>query len=242
VHGLLREHERQAWQNLIRVLSHEINNSLSPIASLANTLKTQATKQNLNSMYADNLSIISKRASSLKNFIGSYRQISFLPEPQKVSTNLVHIMKQLQPLFPHRKLEFNNSFNSELFIDIVQIEQVMINLIKNADEAMKIIEINHHQKSSPSFTDENTNKNNSSVITIAIYAKQHNAVIKITDQGTGIRNSDNLFTPFYSTKKQGSGIGLLLSRQIIEAHGGSISMLNRDNAQGCIVKVELPMS
>jgi PAS domain S-box-containing protein len=242
VHGLLREHERQAWQNLIRVLSHEINNSLSPIASIASTLKIQATKQNLDSMYADNLSIISKRASSLKNFIGSYRQISFLPEPQKVSTNLAHIMNQLQPLFPHRKLEFNHSFNRELFIDIVQIEQVMINLIKNADEAMKIVEINNYQKPSSSFTGDSINKNNSSVITIDIYVKQHNVVIKITDQGTGIRNSENLFTPFYSTKKQGSGIGLLFSRQIIEAHGGSISMLNRDNVQGCVVKVNLPIS
>lgn len=228
VHGLLRAHERQAWQNLIRVLSHEINNSLSPIASLASTLKTQAIKQQLAPMYSDNLTIISQRSNRLKSFIDSYRQLSSLPEPTTSNVDLSEVINAIPPLFPKRNIVINSGTNVQIFADIAQIEQVLINLVKNADEAISAVEAEAHCSQEKS-------------ITVSVSAQNQQAVISIVDQGTGIKNSDNLFTPFYSTKKQGSGIGLVLSRQIIEAHGGFLIVKNREKELGCAVEIRLPL-
>lgn len=247
VQGLLREHERQAWQNLIRVLSHEINNSLSPIASLANTLKSQANKHQLDDIYADNLDIISQRAERLRSFIDSYRQVSFLPKPQLKLTNITQLISDIKPLFPNREIQITSDLSKELLIDKGQIEQVMINLLKNADESMTL-------KVSNEKSTEQSDINESQGIDVKILKQGNNVMIKITDQGIGLKNTENLFTPFYSTKKQGSGIGLLLSRQIIEAHDGYLSIFNREdvkqganqsgkqeeNQQGCVVEILLP--
>lgn len=224
VHGLLRENERQAWQNLIRVISHEINNSLTPIASLANTLKSQAQKQVLPSVYGDNLNIISARANSLKDFINSYRQLSVLPEPQKSSTDISVLIYKVTGLFPEVIFNISHQIEKELSLDPVQFEQVLINLIKNAHEATL-----------------SKNANTKTNIDIHTFQEGDSTIITIKDKGRGLHNSKNLFTPFYSTKKQGSGIGLLLSRQIIEAHGGYLSINNRQDIQGCKVEISLPL-
>jgi len=222
VNNLLREHERQAWQNLIRVLSHEINNSLAPIASLSGTLKTLTNKQTLEPIFAENLidslSIIEERASSLRIFVDSYRKLSHLPEPKKVSCNLNVLLKKMVALFPSRTIRVNEE-DITITIDPIQIEQVLINLIKNADEAMA---------------------NKEGEIKLSLSRKNNVVIIEVIDQGCGVSNEQNLFTPFYTTKKQGSGIGLVLCRQIIEAHQGYLSIVNRDDCSGCIAKVELP--
>jgi nitrogen fixation/metabolism regulation signal transduction histidine kinase len=222
VNVLLRDHERQAWQNLIRVLSHEINNSLAPIASLANTLQTLSTKQALTSKFSQHLSeglgIITERAQSLKTFINSYRQLTHLPEPKKVEINLQAMFDKITPLFNQRNIVVECKPQFMAHVDPVQFEQVLINLIKNADEAMN---------------DELAN------IVVKVSIDSDSTIIEIIDSGVGIKNTDNLFTPFYTTKKQGSGIGLVLCREIIEAHQGSLSLENRIDQQGCIVKIEL---
>jgi len=224
VNVLLRDHERQAWQNLIRVLSHEINNSLAPIASLANTLQTLASKQELSTSFSQNLSeglaIITERAQSLKTFINSYRQLTYLPEPKKVEINLQALFDKIIPLFNQRNIIVNCQNQLMVYVDPVQYEQVLINLLKNADESM---------------TDKSMD------ILIKATTTGTVAVVEIIDNGVGIQNTDNLFTPFYTTKKQGSGIGLVLCRQIIEAHQGDLSLENRSVQQGCIVKIELPV-
>lgn len=224
VNVLLRDHERQAWQNLIRVLSHEINNSLAPISSLANTLQTLANKQVLEPKFSQNLAegleIITERAQSLKSFINSYRQLTHLPEPNKVEINLKTLFDKIIPLFSQRKILADCPPQLMIFVDQVQFEQVIINLLKNADEAM--------------------NDKNMSIL-VKVSTGIDSTVVKIIDDGVGIKNTDNLFTPFYTTKKQGSGIGLVLCRQIIEAHQGDLALENRSDQQGCIVKIELPI-
>lgn len=223
VHGLLREHERQAWQNLIRVLSHEINNSLAPIASLANTLKAQAEKQKLDDIFSDNLAIISGRAKSLRSFIDSYRQLSFLPPPQKQATDLNELLNKIPPLFTQREFYITNNFTGSVWVDPVQLEHVLINIVKNAYEAM--LDLDNLEQG----------------IQIKVTPQSQHLTIEVIDSGVGLQNTENLFTPFYSTKKEGSGIGLLLSRQIIEAHGGYISIDNRQDASGCKVTIVLPL-
>ncbi len=224
VNVLLREHELQAWQNLVRVLSHEINNSLAPIASLANTLQTISRKQALTANFSQNLSesldIIAERADSLKIFINSYRQLTHLPEPKKVEINLHALFDKITPLFNQREIVIDCQRQIVVFVDPVQFEQVLINLLKNADEAM---------------VDE------SKSILITVETAVDLILVKILDRGIGLKNTDNLFTPFYTTKKQGSGIGLVLCRQIIEAHLGDLSLNNRRDQQGCIVKIKLPL-
>jgi len=225
VNVLLRDHERKAWQNLIRVLSHEINNSLAPIASLANTLQTLATKQELPSNFSQHLSegleIITERAQSLKTFINSYRQLTHLPEAKKVEIDLLALLNKITPLFNQRNIVVDCQSQLMAHVDPVQFEQVLINLLKNADEAM-------FDKSAAVF--------------VRVAADIDGIIIEIMDSGVGIKNSDNLFTPFYTTKKQGSGIGLVLCREIIEAHQGGLSLENRSDQQGCIVKIALPMN
>lgn len=223
VHHLLREHERQAWKNLIRVLSHEINNSLAPISSLSNTLQGLSKKQGLPDDFSEilisSLAIISERANSLTLFVDSYRQLNHLPKPQKQPIDIEPLFNKIIPLFIDRVIKMENDLIQPLLIDEVQFEQVLINLIKNADEA----------------TDDKTQP-----IMIKAYSKQALTYIDIIDQGIGIQNIDNIFTPFYTTKKQGSGIGLVLCRQIIEAHQGHLSINNNENSRGCIVKIMLP--
>jgi nitrogen fixation/metabolism regulation signal transduction histidine kinase len=224
VNNLLREHERQAWQNLIRVLSHEINNSLAPIASLSSTLKTISTKQKLDTVFSENLlgslDIITERAKSLTKFVESYRRLSHLPEPQKVSCNLLQLINKVVLLFPQRTINVHCNDEIMVLLDPVQIEQVLINLIKNADEAMVNIQEG---------------------IDVFITSNKHKVVLELRDLGHGIKSRENLFTPFYTTKKQGSGIGLVLSRQIIEAHQGYLTLSNREDCRGCEVKIELPL-
>jgi len=223
VQMLLREHERQAWQNLIRVLSHEINNSLAPIASFATTLQGLARKEELAPDFAENLhhglGVVSERAKRLKEFIDSYRRLSHLPEPKKEKVDLKELVAQLVPLLSQREICQEITLDQSILLDPVQMEQVLINLFKNADEAMA---------------------NKAGAIVFRAYQESDTVVIEVVDSGTGIQKSDNLFTPFYTTKKHGSGIGLVLSRQIIEAHQGYLDIENRIDAQGVVVKIVLP--
>ncbi|NMP30689.1 PAS domain-containing protein [Thalassotalea sp. M1531] len=221
VNLLLREQERQAWQDLIRVLSHEINNSLSPIGSLANTLQTFTKKiedKELSDNFNEGLTVISERATSLSQFIQSYRQLTHLPAPKKTPTNIGLLLAKLPILFK-RQVTITCSDDLTANIDPVQIEQVLINLLKNADEA----------------SGSNLDKS----IEIIVSSGLNDLHIQVIDQGVGLSNSKNLFTPFYTTKKQGSGIGLVLSRQIVEAHQGQLTLQDRKDGSGCIATIQL---
>jgi len=225
VSDILRSEERNAWQSLVRVLSHEINNSLSPINSISQTLKRfldkdeniQDHKENL----LEGLNIIAQRSNNLKEFVNSYKQISRLPEPKKQTTSLNMLIEKVTLLFHQTSIKVTTIEDVALYIDPVQLEQVFINLIKNANEAMQAAEIKGE-------------------ITINWQVKNDRVIMTIRDQGIGISNDANIFVPFYTTKKQGSGIGLVLCRQILEVHEGELSLTNRASKQGCKVTIKLP--
>jgi len=226
VSRLLRIEERNAWQSLVRVISHEINNSLAPIASISETLKRMMSKQQNIEMHKDNLvdglSIIAQRANNLTNFVNSYKQIAHLPEPKKRQTNIHELINKIIPLYQSNHINIQPSEKVSLLIDPVQIEQVLINLIKNAVESVN-----------------STNKNGK--IEVSWNLNKDRFQLMIGDQGAGISNESNLFVPFYTTKKQGSGIGLVLCRQILEVHDGKLSLKNKTNETGCIATIDLPL-
>lgn len=225
VRMLLRSEERKAWQDLVRVISHEINNSLSPIASISQTLKRMIERDTpsveIGKDLREGLSIISERAMGLGQFVDSYKQLAKLPEPQTQSISIRLLVEKIAALFSQRQIVIETEIDFVLEIDPVQFEQVLINLVKNSVEAT-------------TFT------NPGSAIKIRWAVTRQHFKLDICDHGSGISNPDNLFVPFYSTKKQGSGIGLVLCRQIVEAHNGRLSLSNQDSG-GCCASIELPI-
>lgn len=228
IRTLLRSEERKAWQDLVRVISHEINNSLSPIASISQTLKRIIERDPQSAAVTDDLreglNIISERAIGLGQFVDSYKQLAKLPEPQTQPLAIRSLVETIIALFNPTPIEIETETDCILQLDPVQFEQVLINLLKNAIEATAL--------ANP--------KSPGSTIKIRWSVSRQFFKLDICDQGSGISNPDNLFVPFYSTKKQGSGIGLVLCRQIIEAHNGRLTLSNQ-NAGGCCASIELPL-
>jgi nitrogen fixation/metabolism regulation signal transduction histidine kinase len=226
---LLLEKERKSWQSLLRVLSHEMNNSLTPISSISQSM-TQKLKNEDNELNRDSLltgvEIINERASSLSSFIGSYSQLSHLPDPNKSVFNLQPFIQNCAALFTDLELIFVEqgiSFeNLQINVDKAQFEQVFINLFKNAQEAM-----------------QSSKNNTENVIEIFCNEDKKYLHIHICDSGTGIANEDNLFVPFYSTKAQGNGIGLTLCKQILFNHGGLLTLTNKRTAPGAEAVVSI---
>jgi nitrogen fixation/metabolism regulation signal transduction histidine kinase len=212
---LLMEKERSAWQSLLRVLSHEMNNSLAPIAAISETIlhKLQKSDAELDrDSLLDGVNIINERADSLSAFIASYSQLSHLPKPNYITFNISVLLEGIALLFPLLTVNIAKSCHTAIVADKNQIEQVLINLFKNALDAMNACE--------------------EKVLSLACADEGKWQKIIITDQGTGIANFDNLFVPFYTTKKQGSGIGLALCRQIMFNHNGMIKLQNCVNSSG----------
>ncbi|KGJ90534.1 hypothetical protein ND16A_1930 [Thalassotalea sp. ND16A] len=249
IQNLLREEERQAWQKLLRVLSHEINNSLAPIASISETLTrllandsaladstladrtltgrtlTDRTLTESNAeLVADlqeGLLVITERANSLNIFLQRYQQLSRLPVPDKSLFALQPLLSSMALLFEQDNIQFNGE-PFDIYADESQLQQVLVNLIKNAQQAMVDVP--------------------DGIIAVSWQHKADAIEIKITDEGSGINNVDNLFVPFYTTKTDGSGIGLVLSRQIISNHGGDLTISNRVDKIGAIATIYLPFS
>lgn len=220
VQWLLIDKERDSWQRLHRVLSHEVNNSLTPITSISATLLKLVTKPEVSMINLEQgLNVIHSRSASLNTFISNFQRISKLPPPTKVPFCLTELIQKCVLLFPHTQIDIVNPEVHHVFADPQQLEQVLVNLLKNAKEAMA----------------QTTGK-----ITVAIQTSDKYTSIHITDEGTGIINTDNLFIPFFSTKSKGSGIGLVFSRQILFNHLGDLQIKNRKDRKGTIATVSLP--
>ena len=224
---LLIEKERKAWQSILRVLSHEMNNSLTPIVSISQAIKKKLLDDNkaLNrSSLSDGIDIIKERADSLGAFINSYSQLSHLPLPNKSKFELNVLVTQQAKLFDDCDIQLfgETPLDTLISADKNQIEQVIINIFKNAREAMI------------QLTDKTFE------ISYLIEGDYLQLIIK--DQGTGIANVDNLFVPFYSTKTQGNGIGLTLCRQIMFNHDGLFTLANRENIKGAQAIISLPLN
>jgi len=227
IQNILREEERLAWQRLLRVLSHEINNSLAPIASISETLSkllannetSPAVDDELTLDLQEGLAVITERSNSLNSFIQSYQQLARLPAPSKTLFDLELLMKSIASLFDDANIELDER-PLTVYADENQLQQVLVNLIKNAQQAMQ--------------------NNPAGKIILSCQQIGSRIEIQVVDQGMGINNPDNLFVPFYTTKENGSGIGLVLSRQIIHNHGGDLSISNRLDDIGAKATVYLP--
>jgi nitrogen fixation/metabolism regulation signal transduction histidine kinase len=225
---VLSEQEIKAWQRLIRVVAHEVNNSLTPIMSLCQTLSSILGKQVAKSdvPYQDDLQeglgVINERARNLKNFISDYARIAHLPDAQKKRFDLLALIARILTIYKEDHIELVTEQTAvPVFGDQTQIEQVLINLIKNAIEA---------------------NADKTKTVVIQVGCSATTCRIDISDQGSGISNQANLFVPFYTTKPQGAGIGLALARRIVAAHNGDLQLQNRDDASGAVATLTLPLN
>ena len=235
----LREEERRAWQRLIRVLGHELNNSLAPIKSIAGSLHARLTGSGIRSEeqqdFQRGLSIIESRAASLNRFLQGYRQLSQMPPPALRKCSIASIAKRVAALETRVPVAVIPSPEIDFLADPDQLKQMLINLIRNAaDAVLQVQDVERHSNGSKSSdTDQQ--------IVFSWKSTTDDVIISIQDNGPGLMNPANAFVPFYTTKPAGSGIGLVLSRQIAEAHGGSLELENRTDRQGCLVRIILPM-
>ncbi|MFT4114963.1 sensor histidine kinase [Silvibacterium sp.] len=233
VSAALREEERQAWQRLIRVLGHEISNSLTPIKSIAGSLRSRLPRPEAAAVPPDfdrGLSVIEGRAESLHRFVQAYRQLAQLPAPAMRRVAVWPLLERTVRLETRVEVYLEPSAEIlalEVSADPDQMEQLLINLIRNAVEAAQTAAEETRTEVIPEVT---------------VRAKLHprQLAILIDDNGPGLTNPSNLFVPFYTTKKSGSGVGLALARQIAEGHGGTIELRNRE-PHGCRAELRIPL-
>ena len=230
VSAALREEERQAWQRLIRVLGHEINNSLAPIKSIAGSLRARALAQGIDDGgdLEQGLRIIEGRAESLHRFVQAYRQLAQLPPPKLTAVALRPLVERTLALETRLPVELRGGPDVTVRIDADQIEQLLINLVRNGVEAAQT-----------SREGRGSGQPMKPWVALNWQISSSHIAIAIEDNGLGITNPSNLFVPFYTTKSGGSGVGLALARQIAEAHGGSVTLVNRPQG-GCRATILLP--
>jgi two-component system nitrogen regulation sensor histidine kinase NtrY len=232
VSAALHEEQRVAWERLIRVLGHEINNSLTPIKSIAGTLRGRLTSPMVttsdNSDFEGGLRVIENRAESLNRFLHAYRQLMGLPAPKLAPVSLTMLVECVARLETRVPVSVANASDVTLKVDADQIQQALINLTRNAAEAALSSE---------------TLAEKSPQVEIAWESTDTEIVISILDNGPGLINAGNLFVPFYTTKPSGNGIGLVLTQQIALAHKGSAQLANRTDGQnGCRAELRLPLT
>ena len=220
----LREEERQAWQRLLRVLSHELNNSLAPIRSIAGSLGSILKRDTLPDTWQDDaqqgLEVIDLRAAALTRFIQAYSELARLPQPVLRPMDVGETVRRVAGIETRVAVEVIAGPEATIQADTDQIEQLLINLVRNAADA--VLETGGH-------------------VTMSWSATTEAVEISVTDEGAGISGTANLFIPFFTTKPGGMGIGLTLARQIAEAHDGALTLSNRGGAlKGAVAKLRLP--
>ena len=238
----LREEERRAWQRLIRVLGHELSNSLAPIKSIAGSLSSRLSATQMDAAVRGDLQrgleIIEARSASLHRFLEAYRKLAQMPAPKLRPVTLGPLVERAAGLETRIKVYVHPGPDVVFPADPDQLEQMFINLVRNAADAVL--------ETSPGGSTEApstaTPPTQPELVAVRWQADHEDVTLTIDDRGPGLLNPANVFTPFYTTKPNGSGVGLVLSRQIAEAHGGRIEIGNRPNGRGCSVKVVLPRS
>jgi two-component system nitrogen regulation sensor histidine kinase NtrY len=219
----LREEERQAWQRLIRVLGHELNNSLAPIQSVAQSMESNLQRAQIDTPPSSKidivlddlrqgLAIIRSRTEALGRFMAAYARLARLPQPTLAPVGLRELVRRVAELETRVPVQVVEGPPVTISADRDQLEQLLINLIRNAAEA--VLEIGGE-------------------VLVKWSLERSRVQLSIIDDGPGLSNTTNLFVPFFTTKPGGSGIGLVLCRQIAEAHGGSLTLENRHGCRGC---------
>jgi len=220
----LRQEERQAWQRLIRVLGHELNNSLATIKSISQSLEELLARRpgplDREADLQRGLGIIRSRAEALARFIDGYTRLARLPAPRPVATAVGPLLERVARLEARVAVRVINGPDVILRVDCDQLEQALINVLRNAAEA--------------------TLETGGSV-SVGWSCEGEWLRIDVDDEGPGPPPAHSLFVPFFTTKPQGSGIGLVLSRQIVEAHRGTLSLEAREGRRGCRARLRLPL-
>jgi len=221
----LREEERQAWQRLLRVLGHELNNSLAPIKSISGSLASLVAKDPLPEDWREDaqhgMEVITTRTAALSRFIEAYSQLARLPQPRCRAVNISALNQRVAGLETRLPVELTPGPDLVIQGDADQLEQLLINLIRNAVDA---------------------SLQTKGKVRLGWKKVPGHVEITVKDEGPGLSNTANLFVPFFTTKPGGTGIGLTLSRQIAEAHGGSLSLENKPGGHGCIATLRLPIN
>jgi nitrogen fixation/metabolism regulation signal transduction histidine kinase len=220
----LREEELLAWQRLVRVLGHELNNSLTPIQSIAQSLDSLVRAPDLAEDWRDDmlqgLAVIASRSDSLARFVSSYARLARLPAPTRRAFDLVPVAERIVRIFPPGRVTLQPGAPVQLNADPDQIEQALINLLQNAIDAVSVTGGN---------------------VRMDWQTSQKTVEIHVEDEGMGLSNPANLFVPFFTTRQGGSGVGLVLCRKIAEAHGGAVTLENRTSGHGCVATLRLPL-
>lgn len=213
----LREEERHAWRRLIRVLGHEINNSLGAIQSTAGLLRERVSAADPTAR--DGLELIEQRSRALGGFIRGYAELARLPPPTPEEIDVPALIRRVVSLESRIAVEIGAGASETIHADRSQLEQALINLVRNAaDAALEMC----------------------GGVRVRWRREARDLLIEVEDDGPGIAHTENLFVPFFTTKAGGSGIGLVLARQILEAHGGSLRLANREGSRGAIALVRVP--
>jgi two-component system, NtrC family, nitrogen regulation sensor histidine kinase NtrY len=219
----LRDEERQAWQRLIRVLGHELNNSLAPIKSVAENLGSMLGRKDRPPDWQEDmrsgLNVIAARTDGLARFMNAYARLAKLPPPAFRTIEIGACLRRVVGLEQRLGIHLEAGPEVHIEADPDQIEQVLINLLHNAVDA---------------------SLETGGGVRVGWGRSNGYIEVWVEDEGPGIPNSANLFVPFFTTKPSGSGIGLVLSRQIAEAHGGSLVLENRPSHRGVEARLRLP--
>src|SRR5579871_4397403 len=221
----LREEELKAWQRLVRVLGHELNNSLAPIKSIAGSLDTLLSRQPRPADWEEDarrgLAVIASRSEALSRFMGAYARLAKLPQPTLAPVDIDALVRRVVGLETRLPPKLQPGPDLTVQADGDQLEQLLINVIRNAADA---------------------SLETGGGVSVGWSRQDGQLVVWVRDEGPGLPNTANLFVPFFTTKPTGSGIGLVLSRQIAEAHGGSLTLQNAADGPGCEARLVLPIN
>ncbi|MGA3136889.1 MAG: ATP-binding protein [Terracidiphilus sp.] len=222
----LQEEEQMAWKRLIRVLGHELSNSLAPIKSIAGSLLSRVDQMSGDEAvlhdFRRGLGVVESRVDALHRFVQSYRLLAQLPSPQLKPVPLGPLLERVVHLEQRLAVQLEQGPPLVLNADPDQLEQMFINLLANAVDASLA--------------------NGAQPVRVSWQLAGAAVLVSIEDRGLGIANADNLFVPFYTTKPAGSGVGLALAQQIARAHGGEIRLCNREDGPGARATIRLPVT